>query len=126
MKMTVSQNGYKAGEEKYTTFHPAHNSDTRFYQYDYRHRDGELFTTVAPTLEECREQRDKWLQAKNYKRLFPIYLQKIESGKRLSKSDMAYQIGQFDPYNIVSLSWNYFKRDEIVSAFNKMFGTEIK
>lgn len=31
------------------------------YQYDYRHTDGELFTTCAPTLEQCRERRDNWL-----------------------------------------------------------------
>lgn len=31
------------------------------YQYDYRHTDGELFSTCAPTLEQCRERRDNWL-----------------------------------------------------------------
>ena len=33
-------------------------------QYDYRHTDGELFTTVAPSLEEARRRRDKWLAGK--------------------------------------------------------------
>ncbi|MDR0696301.1 MAG: DUF3873 domain-containing protein [Christensenellaceae bacterium] len=26
-----------------------------------------MFSTVAPTLEQCREKRDKWLQANNCK-----------------------------------------------------------
>lgn len=30
-------------------------------QYDYRDKDGELFSCVAPTLEECRAKRDVWL-----------------------------------------------------------------
>ena len=33
----------------------------RYYQYDYRHTNGELFTCVTPTLEECRVKRDNWL-----------------------------------------------------------------
>ena len=36
-------------------------------QYDYRHTDGELFSCVKPTLEECRATRDKWLTAKEGK-----------------------------------------------------------
>ena len=34
---------------------------------DYRHTDGELFACVKPTLDECREARDKWLTAKQGK-----------------------------------------------------------
>jgi hypothetical protein len=30
-------------------------------QYDYRDSDGNLFSTVKPTLEQCREARDNWL-----------------------------------------------------------------
>ena len=51
----------KQGTENYTTFHPAHRPKQVFYQYDYRHSDGELFSTIAPTLAECRNRRDKWL-----------------------------------------------------------------
>ncbi|MCB6981429.1 DUF3873 family protein, partial [Bacteroides uniformis] len=36
-------------------------------QYDYRHTDGELFSCVKPTLDECRATRDKWLTAKRGK-----------------------------------------------------------
>jgi hypothetical protein len=127
---SINQNGCsvcKVGEENYTTFRPVHRSNAVLFQYDYRHKNGsELFSTVAPTLEQCREKRDKWLQAKNRKRLFPTILQKMDAGKRLTKSEMAYQIGHIEPYNIVAISWDFFKRDEIVETFNKMFGTEIK
>ena len=37
-------------------------------QYDYRHpTDGELFSCVKPTLDECRAARDKWLTEKEEK-----------------------------------------------------------
>lgn len=36
-------------------------------QYDYRDTDGELFSCVAPTLEECRAKRDIWLNNRNNK-----------------------------------------------------------
>ena len=37
-------------------------------QYDYRHpADGELFSCVKPTLDECRTARDKWLTTKKGK-----------------------------------------------------------
>lgn len=51
----------QASKENYTTFRPTHRPKQLFYQYDYRHTDGELFSTVAPTLEECRRKRDEWL-----------------------------------------------------------------
>ncbi len=37
-------------------------------QYDYRHTDGELFSCVKPTLDECRAARDKWLNGKGKER----------------------------------------------------------
>ncbi len=51
------------GEERHEYFTPAFARRTkkRFCQYDYRHTDGELFSCVAPTLEECRRMRDEWL-----------------------------------------------------------------
>jgi len=126
---SINQNGCsvcRAGEENYTTFRPIHRSKTVFFQYDYRHKDGELFSTVAPTLEQCQAKRDKWIQAKNYKRLFPSILKKIQDAKRLTKSEMGYQIGQIEPYDAFAISWDYFTRNEIVTSFNRMFGTEIK
>jgi hypothetical protein len=123
---SINQNGCSVcakGEEKYTSFSPAHRPDELFYQYDYRHKDGELFSTVAPSLEQCRSKRDKWL---NRKRFLPNILKKIQDNKRLTKSEMAYQIGHVSAWNIVAISWDYFTRDEIVSTFNCMFGTDIK
>ena len=35
-----------------------------YFQYDYRHFDGELFSTVAKTLAECRRRRDGWIAKK--------------------------------------------------------------
>ena len=35
-----------------------------YYQYDYRHTDNELFSTVAKTLDECRKRRDEWIAKK--------------------------------------------------------------
>jgi len=116
----------KSGEENYTTFRPEHRPNTVFYQYDYRRKNGELFSTVASTLEQCREKRDRWIQEKNCKRLFPSTLQKIQGNKRLTKSEMGYQIGHIEPLHFAAISWDYFTREEIVSAFNQMFGTEIK
>jgi len=61
---SINQNGCsvcKAGEENYTTFRPTPRPNIVFYQYDYRQTNGELFSTVAPTLKQCRDKRDKWL-----------------------------------------------------------------
>jgi hypothetical protein len=126
---SISQNGCsvcRTGQENYTAFRPAHRPQSAFYQYDYRHKDGELFSCVAPTLEACREKRDKWVQAKNCKRLFTSILKKVQNGKRLTKSEMAYQIGRIEPYHSVAVSWDFFSREEIVLTFNRFFGTEVK
>ena len=63
-KMTV--NGVSVcptGQENYERFEARRGK--WFYQYDYRHTDGELFSIVFPTLERCRQERDKWLLEKN-------------------------------------------------------------
>jgi hypothetical protein len=33
-----------------------------YIQYDFRAESGELFSTVKPTLDECRAARDLWLR----------------------------------------------------------------
>lgn len=61
---TINNNGLSVcslGKENYLVFRPVHRPNQTFYQYDYRHTDGELFSTVAPTLEECQSRRNKWL-----------------------------------------------------------------
>lgn len=56
----------EAGQEKYVYFNlmPRLRRKSRYVQFDYRHTDGELFSTCAPTLEICRERRDEWLKQK--------------------------------------------------------------
>lgn len=50
----------KPGEEQ----HHEYFSDVLkryMVQYDYRSKDGRLFSTVAPTLETAKERRNRWL-----------------------------------------------------------------
>jgi hypothetical protein len=50
------------GTEQYEKFSSKVNGRYQtFYQYDYRHTNGNLFTCVAPTLAKCRAKRDKHL-----------------------------------------------------------------
>ena len=70
---SLNENGEstcQAGQENYVYFNlmPRLRKKSRYCQYDYRHEaDGELFSTVAPTLEICRERRDEWLKNKEAK-----------------------------------------------------------
>ncbi len=58
----------EAGTEKHERFQLGIGRRRRtLVQYDYRHTDGELFSCVKPTLNECRAERDKWLTAKGRK-----------------------------------------------------------
>lgn len=64
---TLTKNGVsttqKNGEENYTTFQLKRGGRfKKFYQYDYRHTDGELFSTCASSLSECRSKRDNWIE----------------------------------------------------------------
>lgn len=53
------------GTEQYETFYSAHcGKRVSRVMYDYRHTDGELYSCVAPTLKECRQRRDEWLNKK--------------------------------------------------------------
>ena len=68
---SLNRNGvsitHAPGEEKFVKYRPVVFKGRIFYQYDYRHTDGELFSCVKPTLDECRAARDKWLTAKERK-----------------------------------------------------------
>ena len=66
-KMTV--NGVTTtnapGQEQYEKFTRKVGSKRKsYYSYDYRHTDGQLFSCVKPTLENCRAARDAWLANK--------------------------------------------------------------
>lgn len=53
------------GQEQYEAFSRKVGRQTkRYYSYDYRHTDGELFSCVKPTLDACRTARDAWLEAR--------------------------------------------------------------
>lgn len=47
------------GCENYETF--THRRK-KFYQYEYRAEDGELFTCVKPTLTDCRKAKDEYFK----------------------------------------------------------------
>ena len=69
-KMTINgvSTCQSAGTENYEKFQTGIDRRKRtLVQYDYRHTDGELFSCVKPTLDECRAARDKWLTAKERK-----------------------------------------------------------
>lgn len=66
----MTQNGISTctalGSEKYEEYKTRiGRKEKKFVQYDYRHTDGELFSCVKPTLEECRTARNEWLNRKN-------------------------------------------------------------
>ncbi len=53
------------GDEKYVYFNltPRPRKKGRYVQYEYREpTTGTLFSTLAPTLEQCRAKRDAWLK----------------------------------------------------------------
>ena len=52
------------GEEKFVKYCLGAFWGQIYFQYDYRHTDGELFSTVAKTLDECRRRRDEWIEKK--------------------------------------------------------------
>ena len=57
------------GQEQYEAFtRKAGRIKKKYYQYDYRHTNGQLFSCIKPTLEACKVSRDQWLikqEAKN-------------------------------------------------------------
>ena len=55
------------GTEKYEKFHIGRRPRKAMIHYDYRHTDGQLYSTVSPTLEQCREKRNLWLNEKESK-----------------------------------------------------------
>jgi len=62
--MSINENGCsvcKNGEEKFEKFF-SYLNQKEMIQYDYRTEDGELFSTVASTLERAREKKNKWLE----------------------------------------------------------------
>ena len=66
-KMTINRVStcQSAGTENYENFQTGIGRRKRtLVQYDYRHTDGELFSCVKPTLDECLQKRNEWLKRK--------------------------------------------------------------
>lgn len=51
----------KCGCEQYEEYRDAIRR-RKMVQYDYRAEDGELFSCVRQSLEECRAARDRWAE----------------------------------------------------------------
>lgn len=71
------------GEEKYIECCLGAFRGQIYIQYDYRHTNGKLFSTVAKTLEICRQRRDEWLknQAATVYILFQTDIYKTKSSR---------------------------------------------
>jgi hypothetical protein len=114
---SINNNGCSVceqGKENYTTFRPAHRPKQTFYQYDYRHTDGKLFSTVAPTLAECRTRRNEWLRKKSDKDKLFVGLKKLgEFDSILEAKQYANSGGYTGVFNLLgkdySDSWYVFK-----------------
>ena len=53
------------GTEQYEVFYTGYRTRRKkYYQFDYRHTDGALFSCVCSTLKECIQRRDEWLNKK--------------------------------------------------------------
>ncbi len=63
--MTVNRTAIGAnGKEKYSRVIAGAFRGKPYIRYDYTHTDGTLYSTVQPALDECREERDKWLRGR--------------------------------------------------------------
>lgn len=51
----------QAGKEQFEEYE--HRGQT-FFQYDYRHPNGDLFSCVAKSVIEAQAKRDLWMEAK--------------------------------------------------------------
>ena len=65
----MTQNGVSTtknpGQEQYETFtRKVGRQSKKYYAYDFRDHDGELFSCVKPTLDACRAARDAWADKK--------------------------------------------------------------
>jgi hypothetical protein len=89
------------------------------FKTSFGHTVGEDHTFMLEQLKQLkRSQRRDSLQASTKR--------KMEQGKRLTKEDMAYEIGRIEAYHPASLYWDTLKRNEILHFFNELFGTMIE
>lgn len=57
--MTLSPAYLQKGDEQYEVYWSSILKAERV-QYDYRDHDGELFTCIGTSLDDCRAKRDAW------------------------------------------------------------------
>lgn len=81
--------------------------------------------TDGGTLDD-KSMETKLKQQQRREKLLPNTIKKMEQGKRLTKSDMAYEIGRFEVYHPACIYWDTLKREYILEAFNYLFGTDLK
>lgn len=51
----------QSGQENYEIFK---SNKKDFFQYDYRTKNGQLFSCAAASLKKCREKKEIWLHNK--------------------------------------------------------------
>jgi len=116
----------EVGQEKYTMICAGAFRGSISYEYYYKHIDGELFYVICDTVEECRIERLRWIQQKNYFALTFNTVIKIENNVKLKKKELIDQIAKVDRNHPVAVSGNKKTRSELVNIFNEMFGVDIK
>ena len=116
---SINKNGCsicKVGQEKYVKCVLGAFNGKTYYQYDYRHTDGELFSTLQATLELCREKRDKWLNAKNKQQ--SVFMQ-MHNGTRTGEG--SFNVGLQELFYLADNG----NRRKLVKAFPEFFGSEV-
>jgi len=106
--------------EEYNSF--AHKGK-RYYQYDYRsNSDGELFSCVKPSLQECRNKRDEWLTKKPIKPENEITIREASELFLEGELILAQEVGGMKQKSINSLqkASYYFSNEEGPITLNKV------
>jgi len=53
-------------------------------------------------------------------------LKRMQENKKLTKSELSYEIGRYKPLSAYHLYYDNIKRDDMVKYFNNLFNTKIK
>jgi hypothetical protein len=117
---SINQNGCSVcekGQENYVKCVLGAFLGKTYYQYDYRHTDGELFSTLQETLELCRAKRDKWLHEKETKKQ-SVFMQ-MHNGTRTGEG--SFNVGLQKLFYLADNG----NRRKLVKAFPEFFGHEV-
>lgn len=69
------------GEEKYIECCLGAFRGQIYIQYDYRHTNGKLYSTVAKTLETCRQKRDEWIKRQEQPLVYILFQTDVHKTK---------------------------------------------